>query len=84
MPLDPNLSMNTVGHFIGGQAVADASRTQPVYDPATGAVSKHVALASAATTQSAIAAAQAAFPAWRDTPPAKRARVLFRFKQLLE
>ncbi len=84
MPLDPNLSMNTVGHFIDGQAVADASRTQPVYDPATGAVSKHVALASAATTQSAIAAAQAAFPAWRDTPPAKRARVLFRFKQLLE
>ena len=43
-----------------------------------------VALASADTVRDAIAAAQAAFPAWRDTPPAKRARIMFRFKQLLE
>jgi malonate-semialdehyde dehydrogenase (acetylating)/methylmalonate-semialdehyde dehydrogenase len=41
-------------------------------------------LASRATVQQAIDAAQAAFPAWRNTPPAKRAQVMFRFKQLLE
>jgi acyl-CoA reductase-like NAD-dependent aldehyde dehydrogenase len=41
-------------------------------------------MASQATVEEAIAAAEAAFPAWRDTPPAKRARIMFRFKQLLE
>jgi malonate-semialdehyde dehydrogenase (acetylating)/methylmalonate-semialdehyde dehydrogenase len=76
--------MNTVGHFIDGRNVADTSRTQAVYDPALGAVTRHVALASQATVEQAVEAAQAAFPAWRDTPPAKRARVMFRLKQLLE
>jgi malonate-semialdehyde dehydrogenase (acetylating)/methylmalonate-semialdehyde dehydrogenase len=41
-------------------------------------------MASQATVEDAISAAEAAFPAWRDTPPAKRARIMFRFKQLLE
>ena len=76
--------MQTVGHFINGQTTADTARTQEVVDPAQGRVTKHVALASKATVEQAIAAAQAAFPAWRDTPPAKRARVMYRFKQLLE
>ncbi|GAA5182483.1 CoA-acylating methylmalonate-semialdehyde dehydrogenase [Niveibacterium umoris] len=76
--------MNTVGHLINGALVADAARVQNVYNPATGEATKQVALASAETVQAAIAAAQAAFPAWRDTPPIKRARVMFRFKQLLE
>jgi malonate-semialdehyde dehydrogenase (acetylating)/methylmalonate-semialdehyde dehydrogenase len=77
--------MHTVGHFINGQIVNDNSaRTQEVYDPALGVVTKKVALASHATVESAINAAQAAFPAWRDTPAAKRARIMFRFKQLLE
>ena len=76
--------MQTVGHFINGQIVPDTARTQEVYDPAQGRVTKHVALASKATVEQAIAAAQAAFPAWRDTPPAKRARAMYRFKQLLE
>lgn len=76
--------MKTVGHLINGELREDTGRTQPVYNPSTGEVSKQVALASKTTVESAIAAAQAAFPAWRDTPPAKRARIMFRFKELLE
>jgi len=77
-------TLQTVGHLIGGSIVHDAQRSQPVYDPATGRVTKRVALASRATVLAAIAAAQAAFPEWRNTPAIKRARVMFRFKQLLE
>ena len=73
-----------VGHFINGADVADSNRPEPVYNPATGEVTRHVAMASKATVEDAIAAAASAFPAWRDTPPAKRARIFFRFKQLLE
>ena len=76
--------MATVGHFINGQLTTDGERTQDVYNPSTGAVSKQVALASKATVEEAIAAAQAAFPAWRNTPAIKRARVMFKFKDLLE
>ncbi|WP_298608834.1 aldehyde dehydrogenase family protein, partial [uncultured Thiothrix sp.] len=76
--------MKTVGHIINGELREDTGRTQPVYNPSTGEVSKQVALASKATVEAAIAAAQAAFPTWRDTPPAKRARVMFKFKELLE
>ena len=75
---------NILGHFINNADVADDNRPAPVYNPATGAQTKQVAMASKATVEDAIAAAQAAFPAWRDTPPAKRARIMFRFKQLLE
>lgn len=76
--------MATVGHFINGQIITDEVRTQDVYNPSTGAVSKQVSLASKATVEEAIAAAQAAYPAWRDTPAIKRARVMFKFKDLLE
>ena len=76
--------MNTIGHLINGQLVTTSQRMQDVYNPATGEVSKQVALAPKETVEDAIAAAQAAFPAWRDTPPLKRARVMFRFKELLE
>ncbi|TIH06853.1 CoA-acylating methylmalonate-semialdehyde dehydrogenase [Pseudomonas leptonychotis] len=76
--------MNTVGHLINGQIVNDAARLQDVYNPSTGEVSKQVALASKSTVEQAISAAEAAFPAWRNTPPLKRARVMFRFKELLE
>jgi malonate-semialdehyde dehydrogenase (acetylating)/methylmalonate-semialdehyde dehydrogenase len=74
----------TIGHFINGVDVADDNRPEPVYNPATGELTRHVAMASKATVEDAISAAEAAFPAWRDTPPAKRARIMFRFKQLLE
>ena len=73
-----------IGHFIGGKAHAgSASRSQPVYNPATGAVTGHVALANGADIDTAVAAAQAAFPAWADTPPIRRARVMFKFLELL-
>ena len=77
--------MKIVGHLINGELRADDSaRTQDVFNPSTGEAQKKVALAIKATVEEAIAAAEAAFPAWRDTPVAKRARVMFRFKQLLE
>ncbi|SHF92220.1 malonate-semialdehyde dehydrogenase (acetylating) / methylmalonate-semialdehyde dehydrogenase [Microbulbifer donghaiensis] len=76
--------MKIVGHYINGQVSEAAERTQDVYNPATGEVTKQVAIAAKETVEEAIAAAQAAFPAWRNTPPAKRAKIMFRFKQLLE
>ena len=76
-----------IGHYINGQTVPAATsapeRTQPVFNPATGALTGHVALASAAQVDVAVAAAQAAFPAWADTPPIRRARVMFKFVALL-
>lgn len=76
--------MNTIGHLINGSEVNDDIRHQAVYNPATGQAEKQVALASKATVEQAVAAAEAAFPAWRNTPPIKRARIMFRFKELLE
>lgn len=76
--------MTIVGHLINGQISTDAERTQDVFNPSTGEVSKQVALASKTTVEEAIAAAQAAFPAWRNTPAIKRARIMFKFKDLLE
>ncbi|WP_339433885.1 CoA-acylating methylmalonate-semialdehyde dehydrogenase [Pseudomonas sp. EA_65y_Pfl2_P78] len=76
--------METVGHLISGERLDAGQRFQDVFNPATGQVTKRVALASKVTVEQAISAAQAAFPAWRNTPPIKRARVMFRFKELLE
>jgi malonate-semialdehyde dehydrogenase (acetylating)/methylmalonate-semialdehyde dehydrogenase len=74
----------TVGHLINGKMVVEGTRSQGIFNPATGAVSKQVDLASKVTVEQAIAAAEKAFPEWRNTPPIKRARVMFRFKELLE
>lgn len=73
-----------IGHLINGEMINDNNRSQDVFNPATGEVTKQVALASKQTVEQAISAAQTAFPAWRNTPPAKRARVMFLFKELLE
>ena len=73
-----------VGHFINGKIINDTAHTQDVYNPSTGEVSKQVALAGKATVEEAVAAAQAAFPEWRKTPVMKRARIMFRYKELLE
>ncbi len=75
---------NVVGHLINGVVVNDTERTQDVFNPATGASETQVALASKKTMEDAIAAAEAAYPEWRNTPAIKRARVMFRFKELLE
>ncbi|WP_100639135.1 CoA-acylating methylmalonate-semialdehyde dehydrogenase [Marinobacter salexigens] len=76
--------MHLIGHLINGQSVSDHVRTQSVYNPATGQAIKDVALAGQQTVEQAIAAAEQAFPEWRKTPVIKRARVMFRFKELLE
>ena len=73
-----------VGHLINGKLSLDVGPGQAVFNPSTGEVGRQVAIANASTTEMAIAAAEAAFPAWRATPAAKRARVMFRFKELLE
>ncbi len=73
-----------IGHYIGGKArTGSAGRSQPVCNPATGEVTGHVALANSADVNAAVAAAQAAFPSWSDTPPIRRARVMFKFLELL-
>lgn len=76
--------MKTVGHLINGELRHDAIRSQDIYNPATGAPSKRVALAGKTTVEEAISAAQAAFPAWRNLAVGKRAAIMFRFKALLE
>ena len=78
-------STPTIAHFIDGRVVPAAANTrkQDVFNPATGAVSAQVALASVAEVDVAVASAQAAFPAWSDTPPIRRARVLFKFLELV-
>ena len=73
-----------VGHFIAGRRVpGSGGRQQAVYNPATGAVARQVALASVEDVAAAVAAASAAQPAWGDTPPIRRARVLNNFLALL-
>jgi malonate-semialdehyde dehydrogenase (acetylating)/methylmalonate-semialdehyde dehydrogenase len=72
-------------HFIGGERVAGRSgRTGDVFDPATGRVQARVPLAGAGEVAAAVAAAARAFPAWAATPPQRRARVMFRFRELAE
>ena len=73
-----------VTHWIGGKTVtADAARSQDVFNPATGKVARRVVMADAAIVERAVASAAAAWPAWADTPPIRRARVLARFVALL-
>jgi malonate-semialdehyde dehydrogenase (acetylating)/methylmalonate-semialdehyde dehydrogenase len=75
----------SLGHFVAGRQVAGTSgREGPVYNPATGALRGRVAFASADETRAAIAAAEAALPAWASVTPLQRARIMFRFKALLE
>ncbi len=76
--------MARIPHVIAGEKVTDAERTQPVYNPATGEVQHELGIASVATVEQAIAAAQAALPAWRKTSLTKRADVFFNLRQLLK
>jgi len=77
--------MREIGHFIGGRAAAgESGRFADVFNPALGEVSGRVALAGPAEIDRAVEAAAAAWPAWAATPPLRRARVMFRFKELLE
>ena len=76
---------DVIRHYINGRPVEGKSgRHGDVYNPAIGEVVRRVAFASAGEVRQAVAAARAAFPAWAATPPIRRARVMFRLKQLLE
>ena len=66
-----------IAHYIGGQIVLpQGSRFADVYNPAKGSISRRVALASKADVNQAVATAHAAFPAWANTSPLRRARIL--------
>lgn len=80
----PAPALASIEHWINGKAVpGQGGRRGEVFNPATGQVSGRVAMANPAEVAQAVAAAQAAFPAWADTPPIRRARVMFKFLELL-
>jgi len=78
-------NLPTIGYFINGNRVAATStRSGEVTNPATGAVTKKVSFANAKDIDTAVQAAKAAFPAWRATPPLRRARVMQKFLALMQ
>lgn len=78
------MTVTSIAHYISGQTTAGTStRAQDVFNPATGAVTGRVSLANVQDVAMAVASAQAAFPAWADTPPLRRARVMFKYLELL-
>jgi malonate-semialdehyde dehydrogenase (acetylating)/methylmalonate-semialdehyde dehydrogenase len=72
-----------VGHWIGGRQIPGRGRSQTVWNPATGLAARQVQLATEDEVSAAVAAASAAQPAWGETPPIRRARVMNRFLALL-
>ncbi|WP_193519590.1 CoA-acylating methylmalonate-semialdehyde dehydrogenase [Corticimicrobacter populi] len=73
-----------ISNWIAGHhAAASSGRQQPVFNPASGVVAGQVQLSSATDVDAAVAAARTAFPAWSALPPLRRARILFRFLELL-
>ena len=77
--------MKTIPHWINGQAKQSGSNRQgDVYDPALGSVASKVGFADQADIDLAVAAAKAAFPAWRDLALGKRQSIIFKFRELLE
>ena len=83
-PTEQREGLTRISHWIGGKTVAGTSgRTSPVYNPALGEQAAEVDLATAEEVAAAVAAAKAAFPAWRATSLAKRAELMFRIRELL-
>jgi malonate-semialdehyde dehydrogenase (acetylating)/methylmalonate-semialdehyde dehydrogenase len=79
------VAVRDLNHWVGGHAVAGTSgRFGQVFNPATGQVQARVPLATDAEVDAAVQAAAAAFPAWAAQPPLRRARVLFRFREIFE
>ncbi|HEX4934256.1 MAG TPA: CoA-acylating methylmalonate-semialdehyde dehydrogenase, partial [Gemmatimonadaceae bacterium] len=80
----PYLDTTTIGHYIGGRRVeGSGTRRAPVFNPASGTVAREVALAAPEDVSAAVAAARGAWPAWADTSPTRRARILTRYLALL-
>ncbi|GGP59330.1 methylmalonate-semialdehyde dehydrogenase (acylating) [Shewanella algicola] len=76
--------MLNMTHFVDGQLTQTSQRQQTIYDPATGEARGQVSLASQDEVDTAIAAAKTAFDTWSQVTPLNRARVLFKFKALVE
>ncbi|WP_271085626.1 CoA-acylating methylmalonate-semialdehyde dehydrogenase [Brevundimonas sp. NIBR11] len=76
--------MRQVHHMIAGDAAGSASRHGEVFNPSVGEVQARVSLGAASDLDRAVAAAKAAQPSWARTNPQRRARVMFRFKELIE
>lgn len=80
-----NDAPKTLHHFINGERVAgESNRFGDVFNPATGEVAAQAPYASTHEVRRAVEAAKAAFPAWSAMPPAQRARILFRYRDLIE
>jgi malonate-semialdehyde dehydrogenase (acetylating) / methylmalonate-semialdehyde dehydrogenase len=77
------MSTASIGHWVGSQHETGASRTQPITNPATGQITGHVALANTAMVAQAVASAKAALPAWAESSPLRRARVMFKYLELI-
>ena len=88
MNIAENRQIAEIHHYIGGSvrraAAEGTGRFAEVFNPATGEVAARVALGSAEDVGAAVAAAKAAFPAWSELAPLRRARILFKFKELLD
>ena len=79
------LNMDIISNIIGGEAATSASqRRAPIFNPATGEQSAELPLSTPAELDAAVTAAKLALPGWAETPPLKRARHMFRFKELLD
>ena len=76
--------LREIDHFIGGESYSSEGRSADVFDPNQGAVQAKVTLGTSAELDRAIDAAKAAQPAWAATNPQRRARVMFKFKELIE
>jgi malonate-semialdehyde dehydrogenase (acetylating)/methylmalonate-semialdehyde dehydrogenase len=82
---DAPSAQDRVHHWIDGRPLAGTSgRRGPVYNPATGTVARQVDFASVEEVDAAVAAAHAAFPAWRATSISRRTEILFRIRNLVE
>jgi malonate-semialdehyde dehydrogenase (acetylating) / methylmalonate-semialdehyde dehydrogenase len=83
LPADRKL--REVHHWVSGRTLTGSSRRfGDVYNPASGEVQARVALATVAEVDSAVAVAAAAFPEWSAQPVLRRARVMFRFREIYE
>jgi malonate-semialdehyde dehydrogenase (acetylating)/methylmalonate-semialdehyde dehydrogenase len=77
--------MKLIEHFIDGKKFSgDSKRTSKVFNPATGEHSADVKLSSVSDVNKAVASAQSAFEKWSNKPPLQRARIMFKFKELIE
>ncbi|MDX6748757.1 CoA-acylating methylmalonate-semialdehyde dehydrogenase [Geminicoccaceae bacterium 1502E] len=77
--------MKDIGHLIGGKKVAGTSGAYgDIFNPATGEISGRVAFGGASEVDAAVQNAKAALPGWANTPVLRRARAMFRFKELIE